>query len=236
MILDDSGFSSGFNAGFDNVWHTTLGVNGLPSLLYGDLTTKTVTAPIFAGTIPDISVTFNTSTYQYDYSTYFTGATSYSIAPAVEAGWSFNTGTGVLTVDTDALGTFGTYVITGTNAGGTDDSNAFSVVVAEAVVKAGGAPKRVRQRKHKQIMIDGEVHVVETPEQEYFLLSEFLAKSRSQFERDLTKKKTPIVKKKIKVLASTITRTENRIDKVSGEMKWRQKLRREDEEILTLLM
>ncbi len=58
-----------------------------------------------------------------DLSGYFTGATSYSIAPLVEAGWNFDTGTGILTVDTDVASSFGPYVVTGTNIDGSDDSN-----------------------------------------------------------------------------------------------------------------
>ena len=130
-------FSSGFANGFGSEWFTTLGVSGLPSILYGDLDTK-VAAPIFVGTIPDISVTYNTGTYQYDYSTYFTGATSYSISPAVEAGWSFNSSTGVLEIDTDDINTFGPYTITGTNAGGDTASNTFSVTISAVVEEGGG--------------------------------------------------------------------------------------------------
>lgn len=114
-------------------------------------------------------------------------------------------------------------------------TNTGAVVVPAVERPTGGLSKRVKARKYKQIMIDGEVYAVETPEQEFFLLNEFLAKTRAQFKQDLTKKKTPIVKKKIKVLASKITRTENRLDKVSEEIKWRQKIKREDEEILALL-
>lgn len=92
-----------------------------------------VTAPVFSGTIADISVDAGSGTHQYDYSTYFSNSpTSYSISPAVEDGWTFNTSTGVLTIDTDASNTFGPYTITGTNAGGSDSSNAFSVTVSSA--------------------------------------------------------------------------------------------------------
>lgn len=90
--------------------------------------------PLFSGTIPDISETENTGTHSYDLSSYFTGADSYSIAPAVEAGWSFDTGTAELVIDTDALGTFGPFTATATNAQGTADSNAFSVSVVVAPV------------------------------------------------------------------------------------------------------
>ena len=92
------------------------------------------TAPVFTGTIPDISVAENTGTHDYDYSTYFTGATSYSISPAVETGWTFNTSTAELQIDTDEVNTFGPYTITGTNLSGSDSSNAFDIVVTEEAV------------------------------------------------------------------------------------------------------
>jgi len=97
----------------------------------------TVTAPVFAGTIPDISEDFDTGTHQTDLSTYFTGATSYSISPSVEAGWTFNTSTGVLTIDTDEAASFGPYTVTGTNTGGSDSSNAFNVTVTDAQATGG---------------------------------------------------------------------------------------------------
>ena len=101
---------------------------------------QAVSPPIFSGTIPDISLEESASTTEYDLSTYFTGATSYSISPAVEAGWSFNTTTGVLTILPDTIGDFGPYTVTGTNAGGSDSSNAFAVAVtAEVVALPGGS-------------------------------------------------------------------------------------------------
>jgi len=102
-------------------------------------------APVFSGTIADISVTFDTDTHDYDISAYFTGATSYSIAPAVEAGWTFNTSTGLLTIDTDDAQAFGDYVVTGTNTGGDTDSNAFSVTVAELGLGGVKAKRRIKK-------------------------------------------------------------------------------------------
>ena len=103
--------------------------------------------PVFAGTIPTILGIKGRSNVVTDLSTYFTSATSYSIAlglssnlalqaaaTTIETGWTFDTGTGILTVDTDVIGTFGTYVITGISAGGTDTSNAFRVVISAAPV------------------------------------------------------------------------------------------------------
>jgi len=106
--------------------------------LHSHVTAATgVSPPVFSGTIPDISVTESTGTHSYDLSTYFTGATSYSISPSVEAGWSFNTSTAELVIDTDDTNSFGPYTVTGTNAGGSDNSNAFDIAVTAAVVDTG---------------------------------------------------------------------------------------------------
>lgn len=111
-----------------------------------------VSAPVFAGIIPDITATFGDSDAVTDLSTYFTGATSYAIAPAVETGWTFNTSTGVLTVDTDEANTFGPYTVTGTNAGGDTASNAFGVTISE-LASTGGSwspPKKVTTKLKKK--------------------------------------------------------------------------------------
>jgi hypothetical protein len=99
--------------------------------LYSGIALSSTPAPIFSGTIADISVTYNTGTYSYDLGAYFTDATSYSISPTIETGWAFNTSTAELTVDTDDINTFGPYTVTGTNVGGSSDSNAFGITVAE---------------------------------------------------------------------------------------------------------
>ena len=88
-----------------------------------------VTTPVFTGTIPNIEGDFNDPDIITDTSVYFTGATSYSIAPTVETGWNFDTVTGILTVDTDVVGTFGPYIVTGTNVSGSAASNSFSVEI-----------------------------------------------------------------------------------------------------------
>jgi hypothetical protein len=89
----------------------------------------TATVPVLMEQIANIAVGFDTGTHQYNLSLAFTGATSYAIAPAVETGWSFDVNTGVLEIDTDDAGTFGTYVVTASNAAGDTDSNAFTVSV-----------------------------------------------------------------------------------------------------------
>lgn len=110
-------------------------------------------APTFQGTIADIFERSDTGTHDYDLSPYFIGADSYSISPAVETGWTFNTSTAVLTIDTDALGLFGPYTVTATNAFGTADSNAFDVEVA---VKNTGAGRPKRPRRRLLVEINGQ--------------------------------------------------------------------------------
>ena len=104
-------------------------------------------APVFTGVIPDLSYDTDSGNQITDYSSYFTNATSYSIAPAVEAGWNFDTITGILTVDTSIVGSF-SYVITGTNVSGSAASNSFGVTITAAVV--GG----VKARKIKYLDSD----------------------------------------------------------------------------------
>lgn len=118
-----------------------------------------LSAPVFTGTIPNISKVQNTGSFQYDLSTYFSGATSYSIAPVVEAGWSLNTSTALFTIDTDAVGVFGPYTVTATNAAGTADSNAFTVTVTAAPVVSAETPAGRGGRRYRniyRIKVDGE--------------------------------------------------------------------------------
>ena len=103
--------------------------------LYGGNAFQGVAAPVFSGTIPNITGDEGDADIVTDLSAYFSDATSYSIAPAVEAGWNFDTITGILTVDTDEVNSFGPYTVTGTNASGSDDSNAFSVIISTVVAE-----------------------------------------------------------------------------------------------------
>lgn len=200
--------------------------------LYSGIDLGAVTAPVFAGTIPDIRVKEKSGTYTYDYSGYFTGTVdSYSISPAVPSGYSFDTTTAILVVDSKYKGDFGPFTITATNAGGSDSSNAFGV----STFAAAASPTRVSQRKPRQIMIDGDVHVINSPEQEFFLLKAYIDKTRNQYEADILKKKTPPVKKNIRILATKIKRAENRLKKAEEQLHWRQKLQKADQEILALL-
>lgn len=96
--------------------------------------------PTLLDSIPNLSAAYDSGTHQYELGDYFSGATSYAIDPAVEAGWTFNTTTGQLEIDTDAEATFGPYTVTATNANGDTDSNAFLVFVTTY----SGQPRRLR--------------------------------------------------------------------------------------------
>jgi hypothetical protein len=88
--------------------------------------------PVLLGQIPNLSAAFDSGTHQFDLSDYFSGADTYAIDPAVETGWSFDTNTGVLEIDTDDEDTFGPFTVTATNPNGDTDSNAFSVIVFDS--------------------------------------------------------------------------------------------------------
>lgn len=93
-------------------------------------------SPIQVDQLPNFAAGSATGTHAYDLADYFTGETSFSIAPAVEAGWTFNTGTGVLTIDTDADGTFGPYTVTAINGAGSTAGNTFTVKVSASTIPA----------------------------------------------------------------------------------------------------
>ena len=92
--------------------------------------------PIQVEQLPNFAAGSATGTHAYDLADYFTGETSFSIAPAVEVGWTFNTGTGVLTIDTDADGTFGPYTVTAINGAGSTAGNTFTVKVSASTIPA----------------------------------------------------------------------------------------------------
>lgn len=150
---------------------------------YGSFAGKSQNPPVFSGTIPDISHAENTGAHSYDLSTYFSGATSYSIAPAVETGWTFDTVTGELEIDTDDVGVFGTYVVTATNVAGSDDSNAFSVTVTAVESEASGGwlswwkdEADLRRRKRAKL---------EALREETEQIEESVAREIARVERDI---------------------------------------------------
>lgn len=88
--------------------------------------------PVQVEQLPNIALRSATGSHIFQLAGYVTGETSWSIDPAVEAGWAFNTSTGQLTVDTDADGTFGPYTVTAINAAGSTPLNPFTVKVSAA--------------------------------------------------------------------------------------------------------
>lgn len=86
--------------------------------------------PIQSSPIADINVTDVQPTYTFNLGANFSGASSFSISPPVEPGWSFNEATARLIIDTDALGTFGAFAITAFNGTGSIASNQFLVTVS----------------------------------------------------------------------------------------------------------
>jgi hypothetical protein len=123
--------------------------------------------PVFQGTIPDIFQRQNTGNFTYDLSPYFLDADTYAISPAVETGWSFDTNTGVLVIDTDAIGTFGPFTVTASNGNGDTPSNAFDVEIA---VKNTGAGRPKRPKRRLLVEIDGQDFEVSTEEEAGVLL------------------------------------------------------------------
>lgn len=99
-------------------------------LLYSGIVSVAGSAPTLLGQIPNLSAPYDSGTHQYDLSQYFASADTYAIDPAVETGWSFDTNTGLLEIDTDVEDTFGPYTVTASNGDGDTDSNAFLVLVA----------------------------------------------------------------------------------------------------------
>lgn len=93
-------------------------------------------APKQIDQVGNIAVNVNSGVYTFNLSVYFNGATSYSIAPAVAAGWSFDTTTGILTVDSgaDAAGTYGPYTVTATNGNGSAVGNAITVLLSNSLI------------------------------------------------------------------------------------------------------
>lgn len=126
-------------------------------------------APVFQGTIKDIFERKDTGSHSYDLSPYFLDADTYAISPAVETGWSFDTNTGVLVIDTDALGLFGPYTVTASNAFGDTPSNAFDVEVAK---KDSGAGRPKRPRRRLLVEINGEDFEVSSEDEARILLAQ----------------------------------------------------------------
>jgi hypothetical protein len=161
--------------------------------------------PTLLSSVPGMRERQNTGTHQLDVSQYFSGADSYAIAPAVEAGWTFDTNTGLLTIDTDVVGTFGPYVVTATNAAGNADSNAFTVEVY-ALSSTGGKPKP-RKPRRLLVQIDGQDFEVSSVEEARSLLEKAKTLAVEAAEETVVERTAARVKrgKRPKVVTPEIT-------------------------------
>lgn len=93
-------------------------------------------APVWEDVIGNISAGFDTGEHSFDIAFFFSGGETYAIDPAVETGWTFDTNTGLLTIDTDDEGVFGPYTVTATNASGSTAGNPFIVKVSASTQRA----------------------------------------------------------------------------------------------------
>ncbi len=106
--------------------------------------------PVFAGTIPNITGIVDAADIETDFSGYFTDADTYSIN-SLEPGWSFNTSTGVLTIDTD-YGITGPYMVTGINGTNEADSNEFYVFITFGASTAVGEQRTMSTTDNQRTM------------------------------------------------------------------------------------
>lgn len=99
-----------------------------------------LSAPLFVTNIPNASYTKNTGVQQFNISVYFLQAASYSVSPALDAGITLNTSTGIISVDTVAAtsGSHGPYTITATNVNGNISSNAFTISLSSGIYHVDG--------------------------------------------------------------------------------------------------
>jgi hypothetical protein len=157
--------------------------------------------PFALGSIPNQRERQNSGTHELNVSAYFANADTYAIAPAVETGWSFNTNTGVLTFDTDALGTFGSYIVTATNANGDTPSNAFTVQVY-----ADGAGKPKKRRRYF-VEIDGQSFPVDSVAEAQALLEQArqIAPQHAEQEAEVAVQQAQVTGEPIRIVIPKIS-------------------------------
>src|SRR5690349_13312328 len=93
-----------------------------------------IVVPVQVDQLPNVAVKANTGSYNFPLEGYFTGETSFSVA-GLATGITFNTSTGVLTVNSaTASGTTSGIVVTAINGAGSTPSNAFSVKISTSKI------------------------------------------------------------------------------------------------------
>ena len=206
--------------------------------LYSGIALSAVTPPVFSGSLSNIDVTTNSEKI-IDYSSYFTGATSYSISPAVETGWSFNTSTGVLTILESDVSRYGAYTITGTNSGGSDSSNEFYVSVRLGSTGGGyGARKSIAEYEKEISLILKEEKAEALKEKKSLKAKEVRleVKISKEIKEDRQKQETKL---KLLVVSESLLQVEKdlvEIDRKRAEINLRARIMRDDDEVMMLLM
>lgn len=101
---------------------------------------SSISVPVQLDQLPNIAVQANSGSHTFALAPLFAGETSFSIA-GNDAGITLNTGTGVLTVDSDVAtaGVHGPITVTATNAAGSTAGNTFTVNVSTASISPYGA-------------------------------------------------------------------------------------------------
>lgn len=211
--------------------------------LYSGIALSSVSPPIFAGNLSDLQVVTNTEK-SVDYSGYFTDATSYSISPAVESGWSFNTSTGVLTILQSDVATYGPYTITGTNAGGSANSNEFYVQLI-----AGSTGGHYRQSRSLKPISEYEEEIKELlarEEEELLAEQKGLEKKEIKLEakallgaQQSKTRKVEETELNLRIVANDLAIVSANLQKIEKEklnIKNKARILRDDDEIIMLLI
>jgi hypothetical protein len=118
--------------------------------------TGDIDPPSFTGPIPNQSYTQNEAITPVSLGAYFTEADSFALNQALPDGLAFDTGTGILSGTPTESGTFDGYIVTGSNGGGSTDSNSFRIDIAtDQEFASGSGRKRDRRRRGMLTMIWG---------------------------------------------------------------------------------
>ena len=210
--------------------------------LYSGIALGAETAPVFSGSLGDQFFTKGEDSKAIDYSGYFSNTpTSYSISPAVEADWTFNTTTGVLTIDPTGDGMFGPYTITAANGGGSDSANAFFVTVN---ISAGGGyargikPLSYYEDKVKQLLEEEKEKLNEKLESEKSALKEAEIELKADEEE---RKQAELVDDEIRILLikgriQAIMDELARITLNNLEIRRKAEILQDDEDVINLLI
>jgi hypothetical protein len=89
--------------------------------------------PVQVDQVPNIVVKANTGSYDFPLEQYFTGETSFSITGSA-IGITFNTTTGVLTVNSATASGTSTFTVTAINGAGSTVGNSFTVKISTSKV------------------------------------------------------------------------------------------------------